>query len=198
MQYRLSVILAICALATVLAKDKRPLGAEADSDESGEENISDTSTATSTTEPESKIISIINETDLEANINGAGNKLVMIFLMVTWCPYCKKIKPTVEDIAANTDNLVILMVDRDNLKEHKEVWKYGLSYLPSIPRFIFIKNGKKVDEIHGSDSDVRGTVAKYLSSSKKKCESSRNGSESSKSSSESSKSSSESSNSSDE
>ncbi|XP_061711318.1 thioredoxin-2-like [Cydia pomonella] len=168
MQCKLSLLLAICALATALAKDKRPLGVESDSDESGEQNTHDTTTV----KPESNIIFIKNSTDLETQIAGAGDKLVIIYFMVTWCPHCKKINPTVEDIAAKTNNLVVLMVDRDNLEDDHEVWKYGLSNLPSVPRFIFVKNGKKIEEIHGSNCDLRGTVSKFMSPSKSSSESS--------------------------
>ncbi|XP_063619822.1 thioredoxin-2-like isoform X2 [Cydia splendana] len=167
MQCKLSLLLAICALATVLAKDKRLLGAESDSDESGERNTLDTTTV----KPD-KIIAIKNATDLESQITGAGDKLVIIYFMVTWCPHCQKMNPIIEDIAAKTDNLVVLMVDRDNLENDDDVWKYGLSNLPTVPRFIFIKNGKKIDEIHGSDCDLRGTVSKFMSPSKSSSESS--------------------------
>ncbi|XP_063360724.1 thioredoxin-2-like isoform X2 [Cydia amplana] len=167
MQCKLPLLLAICALATALAKDKRPLGAESDSDESGEQNIPDTTTV----KPD-KIIAIKNSTDLETQIAGAGDKLAIIYFMVTWCPHCKKVNPTVEDIAAKTDNLIVLMVDRDNLENDEDVWKYGLSNLPTVPRFIFVKNGKKIHEIYGSDCDLRGTVSKVMSPSKSSSESS--------------------------
>ncbi|XP_063377610.1 thioredoxin-2-like isoform X2 [Cydia fagiglandana] len=167
MQYKLSLLLVICALTTVLAKDKRPLGAESESDESGEKNTLDTTTV----KPD-KIIAIKNATDLETHITGAGDTMVIIYFMVTWCPHCQKINPTIEDIAAKTDNLIVLMVDRDNLENDDDVWKYGLSNLPSVPRFIFIKNGKKIEEIHGSDCDLRGTVSKLMSPSKRSSESS--------------------------
>ncbi|XP_063532780.1 thioredoxin-like isoform X2 [Cydia strobilella] len=149
MQCMLSLLLAICALATVLAQDKRHLGADSDSEESREQNTPDTTTA----KPD-KIISINNSTDLETQIAGAGDKLVIIYFMVTWCPHCKKINSTVEDIAAKTHNLIVLMVDRDNLVNDDDVWMYGLSNLPTVPRFIFVMNGTKIDEVHGGGSDV--------------------------------------------
>ncbi|XP_061725326.1 thioredoxin-2-like isoform X2 [Cydia pomonella] len=109
--------------------------------------------------------------DLEAMLAEAGDKLVVIFCMVRWCPFCRRIAPTVEDIAAKgTQNLVMLKLDMDDqdAESSRIVARYEAYYMQQnryavgLPTFVFLRDGTKLEHFSSADdARLRGAVKKY-------------------------------------
>ncbi|WP_294402744.1 thioredoxin [uncultured Clostridium sp.] len=73
-----------------------------------------------------------------------SNGLVIVDFFATWCGPCKMLSPILEKISSENKNVKIVRIDvDDNPKVSK---KYSIR---SIPKLIFFKNGKEVDEILG-------------------------------------------------
>jgi len=92
-------------------------------------------------------IHIKDKADFDSQLTLAGDKVVIVDFFATWCGPCKMIAPKLEELAVEQSaSLVVLKVDVDECQELAE--EYSIS---SMPTFIFIKNGKKVDEFSGAN-----------------------------------------------
>nr|AYX41553.1 thioredoxin 2 protein [Grapholita molesta] len=95
--------------------------------------------------------------DLKTRLSEAGDKLVVIDFMATWCGPCKMIGPKLEELANElADSLVVLKVDVD---ENEEIAaEYNVN---SMPTFVFLKNSKKLEEFSGANVDkLKNTILK--------------------------------------
>lgn len=82
-------------------------------------------------------------------MSAAGDRLVVVDFFATWCGPCKMIAPKLEEIAnALGEKLVVLKVDVDECEELAQ--RYEIS---SMPTFLFIKNGQRVDLFSGANAD---------------------------------------------
>ncbi|MCP6198903.1 thioredoxin, partial [Klebsiella pneumoniae] len=87
--------------------------------------------------------------DLKTRLAEAGDKLVVIDFMATWCGPCKMIGPKLDEIAAEmSDSIVVVKVDVDECEDIAS--EYNIN---SMPTFVFVKNGKKLDEFSGANVD---------------------------------------------
>ena len=77
--------------------------------------------------------------DLNAALEEAGDKLVVIDFFATWCGPCKMIAPKIEEWASSMDNVVFVKIDVDENEEAAQ--EYNIS---AMPTFILIKNKEKV------------------------------------------------------
>lgn len=102
-------------------------------------------------------IHIKDAADLKTRLEEAGDKLVVIDFMATWCGPCKMIGPKLEAIATEmSDSIVVLKVDVDECEEIAA--DYNVS---SMPTFVFLKNSKKIDEFSGAnDEKLKNTILK--------------------------------------
>ena len=64
---------------------------------------------------------------------------VLVDFFATWCGPCKMLKPVLEQVADETNNVKIYKVDIDESMEIAE--KYGLI---SVPTLIMFNNGEEV------------------------------------------------------
>ena len=96
--------------------------------------------------------------DLTTRLRDAGNKLVVIDFMATWCGPCKMIGPKLEELAAEmATELVVLKVDVDECEDIAV--EYNVN---SMPTFVFIKSGSKIEEFSGANYDkLRATILKH-------------------------------------
>ncbi len=85
------------------------------------------------------MIKELNENNFEENIK-SGLKLVEFY--ATWCGYCQKQRPILEELSRN--NIWIGVVDSD--KNPNLVKKYGVS---GYPTFILFKEGKVIAALSG-------------------------------------------------
>lgn len=65
---------------------------------------------------------------------------VLIDFNADWCGPCRMIRPTLDDIASNNDNIKIVSINIDDEDELAD--KYEVS---SIPCLVLIKDGKEVN-----------------------------------------------------
>uniref|UniRef100_A0A8C6U661 Thioredoxin n=1 Tax=Neogobius melanostomus TaxID=47308 RepID=A0A8C6U661_9GOBI len=98
---------------------------------------------------------VLSESELQAELGSAGNKLVVIDFTAKWCPPCKAIAPEFEKLAGQHKDVVFLKVDIDDAKELSA--KHGIR---SVPTFLFFKGGAKVDTMSGAD--LNGLKARIL------------------------------------
>ncbi|XP_002157934.1 thioredoxin-like protein 1 [Hydra vulgaris] len=91
-----------------------------------------------------KIVS--NDLSFLSEIQNAGSKLVIIDFHATWCGPCKNIAPVFVQESLKYPNSVFLKVDVDVCTETAH--KYGIN---AMPTFVFVLQGKKIDELRGAD-----------------------------------------------
>ncbi|XP_053620641.1 thioredoxin-2 [Plodia interpunctella] len=95
--------------------------------------------------------------DLTARLTEAGDKLVVIDFMATWCGPCKIIGPKLDEIAAEmADSIVVVKVDVDECEDIAT--EYSIN---TMPTFVFVKNGKPVEQFSGANVEkLRSTILK--------------------------------------
>ncbi|XP_041985771.1 thioredoxin-2 [Aricia agestis] len=103
-------------------------------------------------------IHIKDSDDLKTRLTEAGDKLVVIDFMATWCGPCKMIGPKLEELAAEmADSLVVLKVDVDECEDIAT--EYNIN---AMPTFVFVKNSKMLEEFSGANIDkLKNTVLKH-------------------------------------
>nr|5DBQ_A Chain A, Thioredoxin [Anticarsia gemmatalis]5DBQ_B Chain B, Thioredoxin [Anticarsia gemmatalis] len=102
-------------------------------------------------------IHIKDSDDLKTRLAEAGDKLVVIDFMATWCGPCKMIGPKLDEMAGEMqDSIVVVKVDVDECEDIAT--EYNIN---SMPTFVFVKNGKKIEEFSGANVDkLRNTILK--------------------------------------
>ncbi|XP_041634657.1 thioredoxin-like [Cheilinus undulatus] len=91
----------------------------------------------------------------------AGDKLVVVDFTATWCGPCKQIGPKFEEESKNPENkdVIFLKVDVDEAEDVSADCK-----ISCMPTFQFYKNGVKIDEFSGANSDTLKEKLKALRS----------------------------------
>ncbi|MFW5898474.1 MAG: thioredoxin [Candidatus Saliniplasma sp.] len=69
---------------------------------------------------------------------------VVVDFWATWCGPCKRMEPVIEGLAEEYKDVLFGKVNTENNSQVTS--KFGIQ---GIPSFIFIKNGKPVDQITG-------------------------------------------------
>ncbi|GFT18364.1 thioredoxin [Nephila pilipes] len=91
---------------------------------------------------------VTSEDDFKAQLEAAGDKLVVVDFHATWCGPCKMIAPFFQELAEEHPDVVFLKVDVDDVED--VAGQYNVS---SIPKFVFIKNKNQVNEMLGADKE---------------------------------------------
>lgn len=91
---------------------------------------------------------ITNSSDLENTLK--SNQLVIVDFTATWCGPCKRIKPILEKLSKEYDNVFFCAVDVDENKELMETYK-----ISCMPTFLFFKGGKLVSDLSVSGADEK-------------------------------------------
>lgn len=76
----------------------------------------------------------------------SGDKKAIICFSASWCVPCKKIKPLYQNYIKDYNNIKYYDVDID--EDEKLTNEMNIK---SIPTFVFLENGKKINELVGSD-----------------------------------------------
>jgi len=98
-----------------------------------------------------------DESDLATQLREAGSRLVVIDFFAEWCGPCKMISPLVEQLASQLTDVVFLKVDVDQNPEIAATYA-----VRSMPTFVFIKSGRKVDSFSGANYEkLKDTVYRY-------------------------------------
>ncbi|XP_017026052.1 thioredoxin-2 [Drosophila kikkawai] len=94
------------------------------------------------------VYQVKDKDDLQAQLTKAAGKLVVLDFFATWCGPCKMISPKLAELATQyAENIVVLKVDVDICEDI--AMDYNIS---SMPTFVFIKNGLKVEEFAGANA----------------------------------------------
>ena len=77
----------------------------------------------------------------------AQGKPMMLDFWATWCGPCRKVGPTIEELAKEYEGKVI--VGKVNIEEEADdlVAEFGIRDIPTV---MFIKNGQIVDKVVGA------------------------------------------------
>lgn len=79
----------------------------------------------------------VNETNFESEV--LRNKKVLVDFNADWCGPCQMLRPVVEEVANENDNVKIVSINVDNNDVLSE--KFNVS---SIPCLVLFENGKEV------------------------------------------------------
>ncbi|XP_017075577.2 thioredoxin-2 [Drosophila eugracilis] len=94
------------------------------------------------------VYQVKDKNDLDGQLTKAGGKLVVLDFFATWCGPCKAISPKLADLSTQyADSVIVLKVDVDDCEDI--AMEYNVS---SMPTFVFIKNGVKVEEFAGANA----------------------------------------------
>ncbi len=75
--------------------------------------------------------------------------LVVVDMYADWCGPCKMMAPVLDGLSEDYEDVKFVKINVDNNPDVAE--RYGVQ---SIPNFVFIKNGEKVNQIIGArDAD---------------------------------------------
>ena len=108
------------------------------------EDITNSKNQANTIETEgNKIIEVSSKNFDEEVIK--SDKKVLIDFYATWCEPCKTLKPVLEEISKENDNIKIVEIDVDKCQDL--AMKYGISAMPTL---IVIENGKEVKRSIGA------------------------------------------------
>ncbi|XP_047119776.1 thioredoxin-2-like [Schistocerca piceifrons] len=99
--------------------------------------------------PRIEVKEISTPEELATLLEEAGDKLVVVDFFADWCGPCKIISPRVTDLANAHDDVIFIKVNVDECDEI--VKRYGIS---SIPTFLFIKAGEKLDSLIGANYEL--------------------------------------------
>ena len=80
----------------------------------------------------------VNKDNFEEEVLKENSKILVDF-NADWCGPCKMLKPIIEEIAENNNNIKIVSINIDNEDELAE--KYSVT---SIPCLVLFENGKEV------------------------------------------------------
>ncbi|XP_051983117.1 thioredoxin-like [Xyrauchen texanus] len=94
------------------------------------------------------IIIIEDQDAFQKALVEAGDKLVVVDFTATWCGPCQKIAPFYQGLSENpaNSNVVFLKVDVDDAQDVAQYCE-----IKCMPTFHFYKNGKKVNDLSGSN-----------------------------------------------
>ncbi|XP_010127681.1 PREDICTED: thioredoxin domain-containing protein 2, partial [Chlamydotis macqueenii] len=99
----------------------------------------------------------IEESEFEAELKSASEKLVVVDFSATWCGPCKMIKPFFHSLSEKYGDVVFIEIDVDDAQDvaaHCDV--------KCMPTFQFYKNGKKVQEFSGANKEKLEETIKSL------------------------------------
>ena len=86
----------------------------------------------------------ISDSNFEEEVLKAKGVVVVDFF-ATWCAPCKMLAPVLEDIS---DKINVVKVDIDKFPKLTENYR-----IMSVPTLIFFKDGKKVKEVVGFQTE---------------------------------------------
>ena len=86
----------------------------------------------------------INKNNFEAEVLNS-DKVVLLDFFAEWCGPCKMIAPTLEEIAAENEQIKVCKIDVDNAPDLARQFK-----VTSIPLLVVMKDGKIVNQALGA------------------------------------------------
>ena len=90
------------------------------------------------------MVKTINQNEFDAEVMQAKG-LVVVDMYADWCGPCKMMAPVMDSLSEDYDDVKFVKVNVDNNPDLAA--KFGVQ---SIPNFVFIKDGQKVDQVVGA------------------------------------------------
>ncbi|MBL9039525.1 MAG: thioredoxin family protein [Archangium sp.] len=94
-----------------------------------------------------------DDASFDADLGSA--RLVLVKFTGTWCPPCKALQPTLDAVARDRRDLVVLSVDVDASQQVAQ--RYGVR---AVPTLIAFRDGKPFGQLVGNQP--RSTIDKLL------------------------------------
>ena len=88
-------------------------------------------------------VKVYNSEDMKAE-NLSKNPLTLVDFWATWCGPCRMLSPIVEEVAAETPDVVFAKVDVD-----QNIDLANALQITGVPTLMLFKNGKLVDKSIG-------------------------------------------------
>jgi thioredoxin 1 len=85
---------------------------------------------------------VLNDSELEKNLQDIGKKLIVF--SADWCGPCRLLKPQLEKVSEEIEDLEILVVDVSEIKEHTKNFE-----IKSIPVCILLENREELGRFTG-------------------------------------------------
>jgi len=90
------------------------------------------------------MVKMINQNEFDAEVLQAKG-LVVVDMYADWCGPCKMMAPVMDSLSDDYDDVKFVKINVDQNPELAA--KFGVQ---SIPNFVFIKDGQKVDQVVGA------------------------------------------------
>lgn len=94
---------------------------------------------------------INGENEWDEFVSSNPNKIIVIQFSTGWCGPCKKIKPFVEEMSCDKENIdkniIFCKIDADKAQE--DLWEWAM--VDSLPTFRIFSKGNVIGEYVGSD-----------------------------------------------
>ena len=95
------------------------------------------------------VYQVTSSSDMKAQLEAAGDTLVVVDFYATWCGPCIAIAPRIEEMSkGDFSSIKFLKVDVDECEE--VAMEYNIT---AMPTFKIIKVGQVVDELIGANAD---------------------------------------------
>ncbi|NWV68612.1 THIO protein, partial [Malurus elegans] len=95
--------------------------------------------------------------EFEAELQAAGEKLIVVDFSATWCGPCKMIKPFFHGLGEKYADVIFIEVDVDDAQDVATNCD-----VKCMPTFQFYKGGKKVQEFSGANKEKLEETIKSL------------------------------------
>ena len=109
-------------------------------------------------EPASRVVHVHTVSEFEAQLAGAGDKLVVVNFSAPRCGSCRRIAPVVDALSVEFKDVVFVMMNPDG---PPDLWaKFGLTLIPTFQAF---KCGSRVMDsvVEPSPDALRALVIKH-------------------------------------
>ena len=85
----------------------------------------------------------VNKETFEKEVLSSKNKVLMYFC-ATWCEPCKKLEPTIQEVARENNNIKVVKIDIDKSKELFDNYE-----IKAIPTIVVIENRNETNRSTG-------------------------------------------------
>ncbi|KAH9547920.1 hypothetical protein CY35_11G060200 [Sphagnum magellanicum] len=107
------------------------------------------------------VLGVVSKAVWESKIQEAkhAGKVIVVDFTATWCGPCRVMSPIFVELSKKYPTLIFLKVDVDEVADVASEWD-----IRAMPTFLFIKDGKQVDNIVGANKvELEKKVQHYAS-----------------------------------
>ncbi|GAB2231874.1 hypothetical protein Droror1_Dr00010891 [Drosera rotundifolia] len=102
----------------------------------------------------------VEQWNQQLQIANDSKNLMIVDFTASWCGPCRFIAPFLAELAKKLPSVIFVKIDVDELKSVASDWA-----VEAMPTFMFLKEGKIVDQVVGAKKDeLQQTIARHLPS----------------------------------